>query len=74
MTDTISFHAERAPCGRIVEGERLRDTDDECMLTEEVFFACGCQVVRHEYHDGSVSCREMRHDGRVLADKAEYHI
>lgn len=73
MTDTISFNSERAPCGRIVEGERLRDQDDECMLTEEVFYACGCQVIRHEYHDGTISSRELRHDGRIVAEKTEYH-
>jgi hypothetical protein len=73
MTNANSFKSEKAPCGRVVEGERLRDHDDECMLTEEVFFACGCQVIRHEYHDGSVSSREVRHDGKIVAEKAEYH-
>jgi hypothetical protein len=73
MNENTSFTHEKAPCGRISGGERLRDTDDECMLTEEVFFACGCQIVRHEYHDGTVSVREVRHNGRVVVDKAECH-
>ena len=73
MTDTISFDCERAPCGRIVDGERLRDQDDECLLSEAEFFACGCKVIRHEYHDGSISCRAVRHDGRIVAEKSEYH-
>ena len=51
----------------------MRDTDDECLLTDEVFFDCGCQIIRHEYHDGTISCREVRHNGRVVVDKAECH-
>ena len=64
-----SFAAERAPCGKIVSGQRHRDRDDECVLTDERFYACGCETIRHEYHDGSFSRREVRHDGRVLVDR-----
>ena len=53
ITNT-SFKSEKAPCGQIGEGDRHRDEDGECMLTDRVLFACGCQVVRHEYHNGTV--------------------
>ena len=39
------------------------------MLTLEVDFACGCRTIRHEYHDGSVSQKVIRHDGHVLVDE-----
>ena len=67
------FQSEKAPCGRIVDGQRHRDWDDECVLTDELFFACGCRVICHEYHDGSVSRRAIRHDGKVLEDSSEHH-
>ena len=66
---TTRFTNEKAPCGRLVDGERLRDRDDECLLTDEVFYDCGCRSMRHEYHDGSVSCNVVRHDGTVLEDE-----
>ena len=39
------------------------------MLSGIRLIACGCRRVAHEYHDGSVSCREVRHDGRLLKDE-----
>ncbi len=68
ITDS-SFKGEKAPCGRVVDGERHLDRDDECLLTDEVFYACGCVVIRHEYHDGSFSRKVVRHDGKVLHDR-----
>ena len=70
-----AFESERAPCGQTVSGKRHQDRDDECVLTDERFFACGCVTIRHEYHDGTFSRREVRHDGKVLVDRmnAEHH-
>jgi len=39
------------------------------VLTLEVDFACGCRTIHHEYHDGSVSQKIIRHDGHVLVDE-----
>lgn len=68
LTNT-SFNRRQAPCGRTVDGERYEDRDEETMLTEELDYACGCRSVRHEYHDGSVSRKLIRHDGTVLVDE-----
>jgi hypothetical protein len=65
------FTGEQAPCGRVVDGEHFRDQDDECLVSDEMHYACGCRVIRHEYHDGTVSHRVTRHDGRVLEDEME---
>ena len=66
---TTPFTNEKAPCGQITGGERFRDRDEECLLSDEKFYACGCTTVRHEYHDGSVSCKIVRHDGTVVVDE-----
>lgn len=68
LTNT-SFTDRQAPCGRTVDGKRYEDRDEEMMLTEELDYACGCRSVRHEYHDGSVSRKLIRHDGTVLVDE-----
>ncbi len=68
-TTTTRFTNEKAPCGRVVDGERFRDWDDECVLSDERFYDCGCRSIRHEYHDGSVSHNVVRHDGTVLEDE-----
>jgi hypothetical protein len=52
-----------------VSGESYEDRDDQTLLTEEMDFTCGCRIIRHEYHDGSVSRKVIRHDGRVLVDE-----
>lgn len=64
-----SFKDQKAPCGRLVDGEEYKDHDDECVVTLEYIYACGCQSIQHEYHDGSVSRRIVRHDGTVLVDE-----
>ena len=69
MVATTSFTQVQAPCGRLVDGETYQDRDEETLLTLEVDFACGCRTVRHEYHDGSVSQKIIRHDGHVLVDE-----
>jgi dihydropteroate synthase len=70
LTST-SFKPIAAPCGQIVGGESYEDRDEEALITEELDFACGCRVIRHEYHDGSVSQRVVRHDGAVLVDELD---
>ncbi len=71
-----AFQNEKAPCGRIVDGERHQDRDADCLLTDEMVYACGCLTIRHEYHDGTFSRRVVRHDGKVLVDRmnAERHV
>ena len=69
MVATYSFSRQQAPCGRIVHGETYQDSDDETVLTQELDYACGCRTIRHEYHDGSVSQKVIRHDGAVLVDE-----
>jgi hypothetical protein len=63
------FESAQAPCGRNVKGERYADQDDEVLVTVELDYACGCRTIRHEYHDGSVACRVVHHNGRVLVDE-----
>jgi len=68
LTNT-NFTSQQAPCGRIVDGESYEDQDQEALITQELDYACGCRSIRHEYHDGSVSQKIVRHDGRVLVDE-----
>ena len=68
-TTTTRFTNEKAPCGQVGDGDRFRDWDDECVLSDDSFFDCGCRISRHEYHDGSVSRNVVRHDGKVLEDE-----
>lgn len=65
----VKFADQRAPCGRIVDGELYRDEDEQTLVTEDVNFACGCRTIRHEYHDGSIGRRVVHHDGTVLVDE-----
>ncbi len=69
MNPNGNFVGEQAPCGQIVDGERYEDHDDEIVVTQEVEYRCGCRSIRHEYHDGSVSRKVVRHDGKVLIDE-----
>jgi hypothetical protein len=64
-----SFKGQPAPCGRIVDGENFQDQDAEIVVTRETDFSCGCRSIQHEYHDGTVSRRVIRHDGVVLVDE-----
>jgi hypothetical protein len=70
---STSFRSQQAPCGRIVDGETYEDQDPETLLTREVDYTCGCRSIRHEYHDGTVSRKIVRHDGRVLEDEMLSH-
>jgi hypothetical protein len=69
MNANGSFTGHKAPCGRTVDGEHYQDHDDEVVVTRETIYNCGCQSIQHEYHDGSVSRRVVRHDGVVLVDE-----
>jgi len=64
-----SFKGQQAPCGRIVDGATYQDRDGDTVLTQERDYDCGCRSIRHEYHDGSVSEKVVRHDGTVLVDE-----
>jgi hypothetical protein len=72
MTATLTtFQSQQAPCGRIVDGEHYQDSDDETLVSDNWYYACGCRSIRHEYHDGSVCVKVVRHDGTVLADELD---
>jgi hypothetical protein len=64
-----SFKSQQAPCGRIVNGETYEDQDEQVVITQELDYTCGCRSIQHEYHDGSVSRKVIRHDGTVLVDE-----
>jgi hypothetical protein len=59
----------------MVDGEHFQDQDEDGLVTDNLYFACGCRNIRHEYHDGSVFHKVIRHDGAVLEDEllAEHH-
>lgn len=70
MTGTRThFTKERAPCGRVVDGDRSQEDDFEGLRFDDLRYACGCRESRHEFHDGSVRIRTVRHDGKVLLDE-----
>ena len=69
MKSMGSFIGRPAPCGRVVGGEEFADQDDDVVVTQELIYQCGCQTIQHEYHDGSVSRKVIRHDGKILADE-----
>ena len=69
MTCASTFKGQQAPCGQIVDGQNYQDRDEEALVTDELDYACGCRTIRHEYHDGSVSRKVVRHDGKVLVDE-----
>jgi hypothetical protein len=70
MTGTkIHFTRERAPCGKVVDGDRHLEGDSEGLSFDDLIYACGCRRIRHEFHHGSVRIRTTRHDGKVLADE-----
>ena len=63
-----SFKGQQAPCGRLVDGDLYEDHDDD-VLTQETLYACGFNSIQHEYHDGIVSRKVVRHDGKLLVDE-----
>ena len=57
------------PCGRVAEASHHRADDDEGLVFNDVSWACGCRRIWHQFHDGSVRTRVVRHDGRVLLNE-----
>ena len=66
---STGFKGQKAPCGRIVDGESYQDQDEQGLVIDDRFYDCGCRTIRHEYHDGSMSQKVVRHDGKVLVDE-----
>lgn len=66
---TTHFSRTKAPCGRMAEGDRHMENDDDGLSYDDLKFACGCRETRHTYHDGCVSVRTIRHDGKILRDE-----
>ncbi len=66
MATTTSFTSENAPCGRVVDGVRYRDTDEDGLRVEHINYACGCRSYLDDFHDGSVTRRVVHHNGKVL--------
>jgi hypothetical protein len=69
MATRTSFTGETAPCGRLMDGVRYSDQDDEGMVVEHLHYACGCQNLRDDFHDGSTHRRLIHHNGKVLVDE-----
>jgi hypothetical protein len=70
MTGTsTSFKSAQAPCGRIVDSEQYQVEDEQGLVSDHLYFACGCRSIRHEYHDGSAHRMVVRHDGKVVMDE-----
>jgi hypothetical protein len=66
---TTTFHNSKAPCGQTVDGEHFQEQDEECMITDQWQFACGCRIIVHEFHDGSVQRKVIHHKGHLLNDE-----
>lgn len=69
LNTTVELIPQRAPCGRTAAGRRHREEDDEGLVYDDTTFACGCRRISHQFHDGSVRMKTIRHDGKVLADE-----
>jgi hypothetical protein len=69
VNQTGNFSNQQAPCGRIVDSEQYEDHDDDIVVTCEIDYKCGCRSIRREYHDGSISRKVVRHDGKILVDE-----
>jgi hypothetical protein len=65
----MRFASELAPCGKLVDGQHYRDRDDEGLFMCDEYYTCGCRVIRHEFHDGSVRTRVVRHDRKVVIEE-----
>lgn len=63
------FTEEQAPCGKLRDGSRHREDDAAGLVIDDVTYDCGCRRTRHEFHDGSVRIRSVRHDGKVMRDE-----
>ena len=66
---STAFKSEQAPCGQMVDGESYEDQDGQGLIIKDLYYACGCRSIRHEYHDGSICRRVTHHDGTCLVDE-----
>jgi hypothetical protein len=66
---TAHFAKQKAPCGRMADGYRHAEGDDDGLSFDDLKYSCGCREIRHVYHDGCVHIRTLRHDGKVLRDE-----
>jgi|GEM_PF-920541 len=69
------FDPEPAPCGKTVGGMSYFDSNGEGFIAFDLHYACGCRRIRRDYHDGTVTTREIRHGrrGKVLHDEHPEH-
>jgi hypothetical protein len=70
---TSAFQSQKAPCGRILDGQHVQDQDEDGLVGNDYYYACGCRTIHHELHDGSICERVVRHDGKVLVDELVEH-
>jgi hypothetical protein len=66
---STGFKSQKAPCGRIVDGESCQDQDEQGLVINDFYYACGCRSIHHEYHDGSICRKVVHHDGTCLVDE-----
>jgi hypothetical protein len=66
---STGFKSQKAPCGRIVDGESFQDQDEQGLVMNDLYYACGCRIIRHEYHDGSISREVVHHNGTRLVNE-----
>ena len=70
MTATVSrFEPRVAPCRRASAGEQFVAEDLQGLITTDLRFDCGCREAKEEFHDGSVHCLTVHHNGKVLVDE-----
>jgi hypothetical protein len=70
MVGTMThFTKQKAPCGRMVNGDHHVEGDEDGFAYDDLRYACGCRQTRHVYHDGTTRFRTVRHDGKILKDE-----
>jgi len=69
VATTTHFAQQKAPCGKMHDGDRHIEGDDDGLSFDDLKYSCGCREIRHVYHDGSTRIRTIRHDGKVLKDE-----
>ena len=55
MTTSTRSRRRAGACGRTVDGDHVRDEDDDGFVVDDMKYDCGCQITRTQYHDGSVT-------------------
>jgi len=71
----VTFEPEPAPCGKAVGGRSYREHDEAGFVIHDLYYDCGCRLIRHEYHDGSVTTKTIHHGRRhrVMVDEHPEH-